>query len=106
MSITLYSRFRRQNLRRAWHFSGMTEWCASVGKYIAAFIACLLFAQFITDRAIAEDEALAAKHRAERMAEQAESTWLSCLNNRGVYLDGKLHTCTLANTHFTKGDFK
>ena len=106
MSIALYSRFRRKGLRRAWHFAGMTEWCRNVGKYIAAFIACLLFVQFVTDRAIAEDEAVAAKHKAERMAEQAESTWLSCLNNRGVYLDGKLHTCTLANTHFTKGDFK
>ena len=85
---------------------GFSIWCGYVGKGIAVLITALLFAQYVTDRAIAEDEALAAKHRAERMAEQAESTWLSCLNNRGVYLDGKLHTCTLANTHFTKGDFK
>lgn len=106
MSITAYSRFRRQNLRRAWHFAGMTEWCANVGKYIAAFIACLLFVQYVTDRAIAEDVAMEAKHRAERMADQAESTWLSCLNSKGVWINDRLHTCSLADTHLTREQFK
>lgn len=33
-----------------------------------------------------------------------EKTWVSCLNERGVYLDDKLHICSLVNTHFHKED--
>lgn len=105
MSITLYSKFRRQNLRRAWHFAGMTEWCRNVGLYVAGFIAALLFVQWVSDRAIAEDEALAAKHRAERRAEHQEAVWLSCLNNKGVWINDRLHICSLADTAFTRENF-
>lgn len=106
MSITAYSKYRRQGLRRAWHFAQMTEWTLNVGLYIAAFFAALLFVQWVSDKAIAEDMALEAKHKAERKQEHAEATWLSCLNNKGVYVDGKLHICTLANTHLSRSDFK
>ena len=106
MSITLYSKYRRQSYKRAWHFAGMTEWCLNVGLYIAAFFAALLFVQWVSDKAIAEDMALEAKHRAEQKQEQAEATWLSCLNHKGVFVDGELHTCSLANTRFAKADFK
>lgn len=106
MSITAYSKFRRQNLRRAWHFASMTEWCRNVGLYIVAFFAALLFVQWISDKAIAEDNAVAAKHRAERAAEKQEAAWLSCLNHKGVFINGSLHTCSLADTRFTKEQFK
>lgn len=106
MSITLYSKFRRQGLRRAWHFAQMTEWTLNVGLYIVAFFAALLFVQWISDKAIAEDMALEAKHRAELKQEHAEATWLSCLNHKGVYVDGRLHTCSLADTRFTQEQFK
>lgn len=106
MSITLYSKFRRQNLRRAWEYAHMTKWCVDVAGKLLIWIAALLLVQYITDRAIAEDLAIEAKHKAERKQAQAEQTWLSCLNHKGVYVDGKLHTCTLADTYLARGDFK
>lgn len=106
MSIALYSKYRRQGLRRAWHLAGMREWCANVGGYLLAFIAALLFVQWVSDQAIAEDAAYAARQKAEQRAAKAEATWLSCLNHKGVWIDGRLHTCTLADTHLAKADFK
>jgi hypothetical protein len=106
MSITEYSRYRRMKLRAAWELAGMAVWCKEVGRYIAAFIFALILVQYITDAAIAEDMALEAKHRAERKQEHAEATWLSCLNHKGVYVDGRLHTCSLADTRFTQEHFK
>lgn len=106
MSITAYSRFRRQNLRRAWHFSGMTEWCLNVGLYILAFVAILAFLGWADSKAAAEDAAYAAQKHAERMAEHAEQTILSCLNHKGVWVDGSMHTCSLADTRLSRSDFK
>lgn len=106
MSITLYSKYRRQGLRRAWHFAQMTEWTLDIGLKIAAFFVALLFVQWISDKAIAEDTALEAKHRAEQQKDHAEATWLSCLNHKGVYVDGRLHTCSLADTRLTQEQFK
>jgi len=106
MSITLYSKFRRQNLRRAWDFAGMTEWCVNVGLSIILFLAAIILVQYVADKAIAADDA---EHKAKaesRKVAKLEETWLSCLNNKGIYLDGKLHTCSLANTHLAQGDFK
>ena len=106
MSITLYSKFRRQKLTKAWEYAGMTQWCVDVAGKLLIWIAALLLVQYITDRAIAEDVALEAKHRAERKQEHAEATWLSCLNNRGVWINDRLHTCSLGDTHLTREQFK
>lgn len=106
MSITLYSKYRRQKLARAWEFANMTQWCVDVAGKLLIWIAALLLVQYITDRAIAEDVALEAKNRAERKQEHAEATWLSCLNNKGVWIDGRLHTCNLADTRLTQEQFK
>ncbi len=106
MSITLYSRYRRLKFAKAWEFAGMTQWCVDVAAKLALWIAALILVQYVTDRAIAEDLAIEAKHKAERKQAQAEQTWLSCLNHKGVYVDGKLHTCTLADTYLARGDFK
>ena len=62
MSITLYSKFRRQNLRRAWDFAGMTEWCVNVGLSIILFLAAIILVQYVADKAIAADDA---EHKAK-----------------------------------------
>lgn len=102
MSITAYSKYRRLKLRAAWELAGMAVWCKEVGLYILAFVASLLVVQIIADKAIAEDEAYAAQQKTAHI----EQTWLSCLNHKGVFVDGELHTCSLANTRFAKADFK
>jgi hypothetical protein len=106
MSITAYSKYRRMKLRAAWELAGMAVWCKETGKYLAAFLLALILVQYITDTAIAADDACLAKTEAERTAEKQEQAWLSCLNNRGVWIDGVLHICTLADTRLAKGDFK
>lgn len=106
MSITAYSKYRRLKLRAAWELAGMAVWCKEVGKYIAALLLALILVQYITDVAIAEDDALAQADRARQQAEKAEASWLSCLNHKGVWIDGHLHTCSLADTRFTKEQFK
>lgn len=106
MSITEYSRYRRMKLRAAWELAGMAVWCKEIGKYVLAFIVALILVQYITDAAIAADDAYLAKTEAERAAAKQEAAWLSCLNNKGVYVDGRLFICTLADTHLARSDFK
>ena len=106
MSITLYSKYRRLKLRAAWELAGMAVWCKEVGRYIAALILALILVQYITDTAIAEDNAYEVANRAKSDAEKAEASWLSCLNHKGVWINGSLHTCTLADTRLTKEQFK
>lgn len=106
MSITLYSRYRRQGLRRAWEFAGMAEWCRNVGLYLVAFVVALGLVAWIDAQAEAADRAELARTKAERTAAHQESVWLSCLNHKGVYLNGRLHLCSLADTYLAKGDFK
>lgn len=102
MSITAYSKYRRLKLRAAWELEGMAVWCKEVGLYILAFVASLLVVQIIADKAIAEDEAYAAQQKTAHI----EQTWLSCLNHKGVYINDTLYTCSLADTRFTKEQFK
>ena len=102
MSITQYSRYRRMKIRAAWELAGMAVWCKEVGKYIAALFVALLVVQYISDKAIAEDEAYAAQKKTEHI----EQAWISCLNHKGVYINDELHTCTVANTRLAKADFK
>lgn len=106
MSITLYSKYRRMKIRAAWELAGMAVWCKEVGKYIAAFVLALILVQYIADQAIAEDNAYEVANRAKTDAEKAEASWLSCLNHKGVWIDGVLHTCTIADTRLSRGDFK
>lgn len=106
MSITAYSKYRRMKLRAAWELAGMAVWCKEVGRYIAALILALILVQYITDTAIAEDNAYEVANRAKSDAEKSESSWLSCLNHKGVWINGSLHTCTLADTRLTKEQFK
>lgn len=106
MSITLYSKYRRQQLRNAWSFAGMSEWCRNIGAGLAAFIAALVFVQWI-------DDEMSRAEAAERIAEHwkrehagLESVVLACLNGRGIWIGDKLNLCSIADTHLIRGDFK
>jgi hypothetical protein len=92
--ITLYSKYRRMNLRRAWEFSGMSAWCMQVGKYLACFILALIVAQMISDAFDTEQKLIEAQ--AEKT--QLEFVIMSCLNHGGVMIQGELHLCRPVNT--------
>lgn len=102
MSILMYSKYRRMKIRAAWELAGMAVWCKEVGKYIAALLVALICVQYISDKAIAEDEAYAAQKKTEHI----EQAWISCLNNKGVWINDELYTCSLENTRFTKDHWK
>lgn len=106
MSITQYSRYRRLKLRAAWQLAGMAVWCKEVGTYLVAFIAALVLVTMVTDMSIAADEADEKRLEAQAKAERHEYAWLSCLNHKGVWIDGRLHTCTVADTFFTRESFR
>lgn len=106
MSVVLFSLYRRRGLRDAFHLAGMGRWLRNAGLICTALALAFVAVRAVADMAIAEDEAYAAKVRAERAAVQAEATWLSCLNHKGVWVEGRLHTCTLADTHLTREHFK
>lgn len=106
MSITAYSRYRRMKLRAAWELAGMAVWFRHVGIYIAGFFAIVIFLFWANDQVEAKEEADMAATKAERAAAKQEAAWLSCLNNKGVYVDGRLFICTLADTHLARSDFK
>lgn len=105
MSVVLYSHYRRRGLRDAFYLAGMAKWLRNAGLICTAVTLAFVAVRAVADMAIAEDEAYAAKVRAERIAANAEAVWLSCLNNRGVWIDGRLHTCNLADTRFDRSDF-
>lgn len=105
MSITLFSQYRRKGLRNAWSLANMVEWCRNVGKWIAAFLLALLAVQWIDDHLAAADEAQEARTRAERSAANLEDSFLSCLNGRGIWIDDRLHLCSVADTRIDKGGF-
>lgn len=105
MSITLFSRYRRQRLRNAWSLASMGEWCRNVGAKLAAFLLILLVVQWIDDQLAAADQMQTAREKAERNAAHMESVFLSCLNDRGVWIDDRLHLCGFTDTHIDKGGF-
>lgn len=53
-----------------------------------------------------DDIVQAEKRASEAKAEQAkvELAWIGCLNHKGVFVDGQLYICNLANTHIKMGD--
>lgn len=105
MSITLYSKYRRQQLRNAWSFAGMSEWCQNVGLWILGFIAALALVTYIEDALErAEQAERSAKHH-QHKSDHLENVILSCLNGRGVWLDDRLNLCNVADTHLTKSHF-
>lgn len=105
MSLTQYSRYRRLKLRAAWELAGMAVWCKEVGKYLLAFLIALALVQYITDTAIAEDNAKQTAQRQAQRADKLERTWLSCLRDKGVWLNGDLHICSVVDTHLKQVHF-
>lgn len=106
MSITNYSRYRRLKLRQAWPLAGMTEWLLNVGTYVAGFVLILGFLQWADAQNEKADRAEVERIRHELRADRHEQTILSCLNNKGFWLDGVLQACSILDTKFVKGDFK
>lgn len=67
-------------------------------KDAAILIAMLLGLLFAIEKFTLE--AVAEELRAQR--DKTEATWLSCLNHKGVWVNGELHLCSLANVWIRK----
>jgi hypothetical protein len=85
MSITLYSKFRRQKLRNAWSLAGMTEWCLNVGLYLVGFLVILSFLSWFEERSAQEDKRIAQSHREQS---QKYSEMVAHLLNGKSLIDG------------------
>lgn len=97
MSLIAYSRFRRQGLRKAWSFAGMTGWAVEVGTAIVAILILLAVVGWIDASAVENDRLAAMAKKEQARADNHERAWLSCLNRGAVYVDGKAHLCQLAD---------
>ncbi len=75
-------------------------WCAAwkALKDAVILIAMLLGLLFAIENLTYE--AVAGELVAQR--DKAEATWLSCLNHKGVWVNGELHLCSLANVWIRK----
>ena len=64
----------------------------------------LSLVQYVADKAIAADDA---EHKAKaesRKVAKLEETWLSCLNNKGLWINDRLHICSVADTHIRQSE--
>lgn len=98
MSISLYSKYRRQGLRKAWEFSGMTQTLVHGATVALAALIVLAVLGMIDDY----NEAHAYAKEANNKAEQVELAMVSCLNHKGIYINGELVVCELGRTGVLK----
>ena len=98
MSIALYSKYRRQNLRNAWQLADMNgyvrRWMREVGKWLFLFLAALAFLAWADERVEAQERI----EQAARKVDRLERVIVSCLENRGFMSNGELHLCEITNT--------
>lgn len=99
----LYSKYRKLSregakARLLWELNGgagaLVEFILNLCKLVillAIVVALLAWAEELSAK---EDHAFSQAHRIQ----QLELALLSCLNYKGVYLDGELHLCGFANT--------
>jgi len=99
-SIMLFSQYRRKGLRNAWSLAGMWRWVRNVGIWIVALLAMLAFLQWSDDQAERQDQA----ERDARHISRLERVIVSCLDHKGMYINGELHVCEIANAHIKQGD--
>lgn len=97
MSITLYSKYRRMNLRNAWNLSGMTQTVAYVSAGLLAFLLAYVLLAWV-DHSIEEAERIGKQSQASH-TERYEKVLLSCLNGQGMAIDGVVHTCKPYSIH-------
>ncbi|HNA84900.1 MAG TPA: hypothetical protein PLB04_05005 [Nitrospira sp.] len=99
----IFSKYRETSRKAAkqrllWELNGGAR---ALGEFLLNLIR-LAFILFVIVMVLAWTEELSAKEdhafsQAHRI-QQLELALLSCLNYKGVYLDGELHLCGFANT--------
>lgn len=72
----------------------------------SALAALALAMSWAEDTLAALDDAQTKAITASYKVSHLERTWVSCLENKAVWVGDELHTCSLLNTRFSKGDFK
>lgn len=98
MSITLYSKYRRQGLRKAWEFSGMTQTVVHGATVALAALIVLAVLGMIDDY----NEAHASVAASQEQARNVELAFVSCLNHKGLYINGEVVVCELGRTGVMK----
>lgn len=89
MSITLYSKYRRHGLRRAWHLAGMNTTAAYVAAGLVALFAAYVFVAWI-EQGNEEAERIGRQHgAAEREGLERSAKALAHAMNGGTLTDGK-----------------
>lgn len=98
--VTMYRIKRRANLRGMRTKHQFTCDVLKTIKDAVILVAMLLGLLYAYNWYSAEE----GKVIAEQKQMHSESTWVSCLNHKGVFINGTLHLCTLADTGIKQGD--
>ena len=100
---TLATRHRLRGLRTQRDWRRVILRAIAAATLLAATVAGLAWTES-TLAALdnAQTSAITASHKVTRL----EQTWVSCLENKGVWIGDELHTCHLLNTRFARSDFR
>lgn len=92
---------RGMRTRRQWHRA--LSFLAATTAALAVTVAGLIW---IDNQLVRADEAETEATKAARKVSHLEQTWVSCLENRAVWINNEAHICQVINTRLAKGDFK
>lgn len=103
--LRLYREYRRQGLRRAWSYAGMSPVAWSVAKYVAAGALSIAAAVLASHQAeainLAADNRVAAKVATQAgEIEQLRRLLAACLGDKegAIFIGGELHLCRAVPT--------
>lgn len=100
---TLHIRHRIRGMRtkRQWHRA-----LSFVAATAAALVVTTAALFWIDNQLARADEAESQAARQARKVSHLERTWISCLENRAVWINDEAHSCQVINTRLARGDFK
>lgn len=98
--ITLYSKYRRQNLRNAWSLADMNSFvlrCVLVAVVVITVLAVLGVIHDLFEEKEKHEQAL-------KKVSHVESVIVGLLNHKGFFINDELHVCAAGNTWIKKGE--
>jgi hypothetical protein len=103
MSITLYSKYRRQNLRNAWKLSNMDKTMLYVYAGIAALLTAYMFVAWI-EMTVEEAEQAGRKHSQQEIERLKKTSALfAAAMNGGAVVDAANNTAYFFQVSEQKG---
>lgn len=100
-TLHIRHRLRGMRTRRQWHkaISFMVATLAALAVTVAGLF-------WIDGQLARADEAETKAIRATHKVSHLERTWVSCLENKAVWINDEAHSCQVINTRLARGDFK